>query len=242
MSLYTAGKKMTVQNIDHPSPNYNERRAGKKAQILVLHYTGMTSAEAALERLCDPGSEVSAHYLVTEQGQIYSLVDEKDRAWHAGAGSWREERDINSASIGIEIVNPGHEFGYAPFPETQMQAVIDLSQKILSRNNIEAYNVIGHSDLAPDRKQDPGELFDWKRLASCGVGLWVEPDAEKSAAVPDIPRLLSEIGYEHRENVSLSHIVTAFQRHWRQNSITGIIDQETSELIFALHRAVKRLT
>ncbi|MEH6403059.1 MAG: N-acetylmuramoyl-L-alanine amidase [Sneathiella sp.] len=233
---------MTDQIINTPSPNYNARRGGKKAEMLVLHYTGMTSAEAALDRLCDPTSNVSAHYLVTEQGQVYGLVDEKDRAWHAGVGCWRGETDINSASIGIEIVNPGHEFGYVPFPKLQMQAVIDLSRKIVTRHPIEAYNVIGHSDLAPDRKQDPGELFDWKKLASNGVGIWVTPDVAGEGALADIPRLLFEIGYELPDGMAISDVITAFQRHWRQNSVTGEIDQETQDLIIALHRAVKRLT
>lgn len=202
----------------------------------------MTSAHAALERLCDPVSEVSSHYLIDEKGKIFSLVDEKYRAWHAGAGSWRGESDINSTSIGIEIVNPGHEFGYVPFPDVQMQSVFELSRQIVKRHDITACNVVGHSDIAPKRKQDPGELFDWQRLSTYDVGMWVEPNKSYRGHKNDLPKLLTEIGYDLEGDATLTNVVEAFQRHWRQSLVTGRVDQETADLIFTLHHEVKRLT
>ncbi len=229
-----------MELIRHSSPNFNDRRDGKTPTILVLHYTGMTSGQAALERLCDKESQVSAHYLIEEDGRIFQMVEEDKRAWHAGLGAWRGERDINSASIGIEIVNPGHEFGYRPFPEDQMQAVLVLSADIVGRHDISPLNVIGHSDLAPDRKQDPGELFDWKRLAENGVGLWVEAG---NATPPDEAgywQALHEIGYG--EEASPAFITAAFQRHWRPDGVTGQADIETRALAAALQNEVRRLT
>ena len=154
------------------SPNFDARPPGARIDMLVLHYTGMVSAEAAIERLCDPAAKVSAHYLIDEDGAVRRLVDENHRAWHAGEASWRGKSDINARSLGIELVNPGHEFGYRPFPEAQMAALEALAQDILARHTIEARNVVGHSDVAPRRKTDPGELFDWRRLAEAGIGLW----------------------------------------------------------------------
>ncbi len=156
-----------------PSPNFNDRE-GHTIDMLVLHYTGMRSADDARDKLCNAMSDkkVSAHYLVDEDGTIYAMVDESMRAWHAGVSYWRGHTNINQRSIGIEIVNPGHEFGYRPFPKPQMEAVAELCKDILSRRAIPARNVVGHSDVAPERKQDPGELFDWKFLAEHGVGLW----------------------------------------------------------------------
>ena len=154
-----------------PSPNF-DRRGGVPVSILVLHYTGMQSGAEALARLCDSASKVSAHYVVEEDGGVYALVAEEHRAWHAGVSSWHGETRVNAASIGIEIVNPGHEFGYRPFPRVQVEAVIALCRDILSRHEIPARNVVGHSDVAPMRKEDPGELFPWAWLAAQGVGLW----------------------------------------------------------------------
>ncbi|MDA0260985.1 MAG: N-acetylmuramoyl-L-alanine amidase, partial [Proteobacteria bacterium] len=148
-----------------PSPNFDARPPDRKIDILLLHYTGMLSAEAALERLCDPGAKVSAHYVVDEDGQTFRLVDEVNRAWHAGQSSWAGESDINGRSIGIEIVNPGHEWGYRRFPDVQIAAVIELSARVLSRHPIPAARVLAHADVAPERRMDPGELFDWQRLA-----------------------------------------------------------------------------
>lgn len=157
--------------IERPSPNYNERASGA-IDMLVLHYTGMISCEHALVRLCGPAAKVSAHYLIDEMGLVYRLVAEERRAWHAGVSSWAGARDINSRSIGIELVNPGHELGYRNFPVLQMQALAELAQEILARHPIPPHRVLGHSDVAPGRKQDPGELFDWEWLAGQGIGMW----------------------------------------------------------------------
>lgn len=157
--------------ISIPSPN-SETRDGQAVDMLVLHYTGMKSAAAAMDKLINPTSKVSAHYVVDLEGQIFQLVDESMRAWHAGKSYWRGNTNINQRSIGIEIVNPGHEFGYVAFPEVQMQSVMKLCKDILSRHDIPAQNIVGHSDIAPTRKQDPGELFDWAWLAREGIGHW----------------------------------------------------------------------
>lgn len=155
----------------YTSPNFNERREGKNPSIIVIHYTGMKDAQSALERLCDPAAEVSAHYVIEENGKIHALVPEDKRAWHAGVSSWsisgKVETDINSASIGIELVNPGLEHGYRPFPDAQMQALAKLCKEITARQDIKV--VLGHSDIAPNRKQDPGDLFDWQWLANAGT-------------------------------------------------------------------------
>jgi len=210
------------------SPNFGPRPEGCPVDMLVLHYTGMQSAEAALARLCDPAAEVSAHYLVGEDGEVAALVAEEHRAWHAGKSSWRGHTDVNSRSIGIEIVNPGHEFGYRPFPDAQIMALIDLCQGILARWPIPARNVVGHSDVAPARKQDPGELFPWKRLADSGIGLWpIATGAGGDAAV-----LLRDYGYEG----DLPDVLRAFQRHFRPSLCDGRLDQETGALLNGLIR------
>ncbi|OKH88213.1 hypothetical protein LF95_16310 [Thalassospira sp. TSL5-1] len=161
----------------HPSPNFGERPADSTIDMLVLHYTGMPSGEMALERMCDPASQVSAHYMIEEDGCIYQLVAETKRAWHAGRGQWRGCSDVNSRSIGIEIVNPGHEFGYRPFAVQQIDALKALCKAILARHDIPAHHIIAHSDMAPDRKEDPGELFPWQQLAAEGIGLWPDEEA-----------------------------------------------------------------
>ncbi len=158
--------------IERPSPNYDLRRDGCPIDILVLHYTGMRTAEEALERLCDPTAKVSSHYTIDRDGVVYRHVDEGLRARHAGVSYWAGERDVNSRSIGIELVNPGHEFGYVPFPETQIGALIDLARGILARHLITPGRVVGHSDVAPARKMDPGELFPWRVLAEAGIGVF----------------------------------------------------------------------
>ena len=207
------------------SPNFQPRPAGAVIDMLVIHYTGMRSARAALERLCDPGSEVSAHYLIDETGEIFALVDEENRAWHAGVSSWRGKSDVNSRSIGIELVNPGHEFGYRPFPAAQMAALADLAQGILARRPIPARNVVGHSDVAPRRKQDPGELFDWCWLARRGIGLWPLP----GEPIPgDAAALLAEYGYDIADPKAA---LVAFQRHFRPLSCDGEADSETLALL-----------
>jgi N-acetylmuramoyl-L-alanine amidase len=193
--------------------------------MLVLHYTGMESGEAALARLCDPAAAVSAHYIVYEDGGVVRLVDERERAWHAGVASWRGARDINARSIGIELVNPGHEFGYRAFPKAQMAALIELSGDILARHrDILPRNVVGHSDVAPTRKMDPGELFDWRMLADYGIGLW--PD-EADAAVLDpeaVAAMLAAFGYATDDRFAA---VKAFQRHFRPERVNGRVDFET---------------
>jgi N-acetylmuramoyl-L-alanine amidase len=209
-----------------PSPNHNERQ--RPISMLVLHYTGMETASGALDRLCDGSAEVSSHYVVDEDGTAWSLVPEGCRAWHAGAAFWRGETDVNSASIGIEIVNPGHEFGYRPFPEAQMRTVEALAADILARHPIPAWNVVGHSDVAPRRKQDPGELFDWRRLARAGIGLFPASTAAPSAA-PGAD--LARIGYETED---LGATVTAFQRRFRPGQIDGVLDTETRAVIAAV--------
>jgi len=207
------------------SPNFQPRPAGAAIDMLVIHYTGMQSAQAALERLCDPGSEVSAHYLIDEAGQVTALVDEENRAWHAGVSSWRGQSDVNSRSIGIELANPGHEFGYRPFPAAQMAALADLAQGILSRWPIPVRNVVGHSDVAPRRKQDPGELFDWSWLARRGIGLWPQP---ARVTIGEAAALLAEYGYDIADPKAA---LIAFQRHFRPLCCDGDADAETLALL-----------
>lgn len=219
--------------IDHPSPNFGDRRDGTDPDMLVLHYTGMKSCAAALARMCDPAAEVSAHYLIDEDGSVYRLVDETHRAWHAGVSYWGGETDINGCSLGIELQNPGHEFGYRAFPEAQMTTLINLCRDILSRHPIPASRVIGHSDVAPLRKEDPGELFDWPRLAAAGIGRFPSPSAEP-AQVDQQAALaaLTAIGYD--PDAPLVSTLTAFQRHYRPSRIDGHLDTETFDLIRAL--------
>jgi N-acetylmuramoyl-L-alanine amidase len=209
-----------------PSPNFDARTG--EVQHLVLHYTGMQSCAAAVERLCDPVAKVSSHYVVDEDGTIYSLVEEQCRAWHAGISFWRGMRALNDTSIGIEIVNPGHEWGYRAFPEAQMAAVLELCQGILRRHPIPARNVVGHSDIAPDRKQDPGELFPWKALAGQGVGIWTD----EFAALGDLAADLAAIGYDTR--LPMPAVITAFQRHFLPEQVTGRADAVTAGRAAAL--------
>lgn len=209
--------------IERPSPNFDGRTG--PVDILLLHYTGMQSAGAALDRLCDPAAKVSCHWLIDEDGTVHRLVDEGMRAWHAGQSFWAGVRDINSRSIGIELVNPGHEWGYRPFPPAQMAALADLAAGILARHPIPAQRVLGHSDVAPTRKQDPGELFDWAWLAQRGIGLW--PAADTPAMTGDPAALLIAIGHE----AATSADVAAFQRRYRPTRIDGTIDDETARKI-----------
>jgi N-acetylmuramoyl-L-alanine amidase len=216
----------------HPkSPNFNDRD-GVAIDMLVIHYTGMRSGDEALERLCDHKAEVSAHYVISQEGEVLSLVDEIKRAWHAGIASWRGHSNINSRSIGIELVNPGHEFGYQDFPHAQMVPLIDLCQGILARHDIAPRNVVGHSDVAPARKQDPGERFDWRRMAEAGIGLWPNLDGSV-AAVPEkeAARALHQIGYDISDQ---NAAIAAFQRHYRPRLIDGVVDDETRQCIAAV--------
>lgn len=213
-----------------PSPNHEPRPRG--VDMLVLHYTGMPTGRAALERLCDPAAKVSAHYLIDEDGSVYALVPEDRRAWHAGVSFWAGATDINDRSIGVELVNPGHEWGYRPFPEAQMTALEALAQDIMGRHGIAPARVLGHSDVAPRRKQDPGELFDWPRLARAGIGLWPEAATDgpplDDAAARD---RLSAFGYEVED---LCATVTAFQRRFRPARIDGTLDAECAARLGAL--------
>lgn len=213
---------MSLDVIDLPSPNASERPAGAVIDTLILHYTGMRSGAEAIARLRDPEAVVSSHYVVEEDGQVFRLVPEALRARHAGVSSWRGREALNDVSIGIEIVNPGHEWGYRHFPALQMAAVADLCLEILGRHPIPARNVVGHSDVAPDRKQDPGELFDWQGLADNGIGLWPAMDGP---AEGDPRALLGRIGY--RTDLELPVLVTAFQRHWRPERVDGVADAGT---------------
>jgi N-acetylmuramoyl-L-alanine amidase len=238
-----------------PSPNFNDRAAGKSIQHLILHYTGMPTAQAAIERLCDPAAQVSAHYVVDTDGAVTQLVDENKRAWHAGVSFWAGETDLNSTSIGIEIVNPGHEFGYVSFPSAQIDAVIRLCREIVLRHAIPPHHVLAHSDIAPTRKMDPGELFPWKRLAERGIGIFPfslqgEGGAQRrmrgtggsseflecgdTSPPPHPPfghllpagrRELGEYGYDI---TNLPAAITAFQRHFRSEKITDEWDDECS--------------
>ena len=214
-----------------PSPNFDERTL--PISILVMHYTGMKSADLAIRQLANPEAKVSAHYVVSEDGQIVQMVKEENRAWHAGRGSWRGIDNVNSASIGIEIVNPGHEWGYIPFPEEQMDSVTRLAAAIVERYNIIPANVIGHSDLAPARKQDPGELFDWERLAKLGIAL---ERPKKNLTDPlwtdgGFMLALERYGYDIENRQSA---VVAFQRRFRQENIDGVIDGETRAILLSL--------
>ncbi len=213
--------------IKRPSPNFNERPEGSAVDMLVLHYTGMPTADDALRRLCDPAAEVSAHYVIDEDGELYQLVSEEHRAWHAGVSSWRDNTNINDRSIGVELVNPGHEFGYRPFTAAQMTALIPLAQDIIARHTIAARNVVGHADIAPARKQDPGELFDWAALANQGIGLWPErslPDNLSSDFATD----LEKYGYDITD---LTAATSAFQRHFRPSKYDGVADAETGKIL-----------
>ncbi|HEV2335659.1 MAG TPA: N-acetylmuramoyl-L-alanine amidase [Stellaceae bacterium] len=215
--------------------------------MLVLHYTGMQSAASALDRLCDPSARVSAHYLVEEDGTLWRLVPDARRAFHAGVSCWQGGCDLNFVSIGVEIVNPGHEWGYRRFPEPQMAAVEELCRDILARHRIPPYRVVGHSDIAPDRKADPGELFDWPRLAAAGIGLWPPPVGGASqrrgrgvgvvshaAALADLAR----IGY-CVSAASEAVVIAAFQRRFRPDRWDGLLDGETCARLGDVRMAVE---
>ncbi len=221
--------------IHRPSPNWGTRPAGATIEMLILHYTGMASAGAALDRLCDEAARVSAHYLIDEDGTVFSLVGEAMRAWHAGAASWQGATDINDRSIGIELVNPGHEFGYQRFAEAQLVALIELAGEILARHPIPPAGVLGHSDVAPLRKQDPGELFPWRRLAAAGIGIWPEAAAAGEGDTPDqATQMLTGLGYATGAKAETRAAIIAFQRRYRPDRLDGVLDFETMALIRAL--------
>jgi len=238
------------------SPNHSVRRGGRAPDMIVIHYTGMADASEAVARLCDPAPAgahpVSAHYLVFEDGAILQCVPEARRAWHAGAGSWRGDRDINSRSIGIEIANPGHDLGYRDFPEAQIAALIALCADILRRRAIPPDCILGHADVAPARKRDPGEKFPWQRLFRAGIGHWVEPAAlaqgpDLDADGPAIEALqagLAAYGYGVEPtgiyDRATREAVTAFQRHFRQARVDGRPDWSTVDTLTRLLAARDR--
>jgi N-acetylmuramoyl-L-alanine amidase len=233
--------------IPAPSPNFDQRRG--PPDMVVVHYTGMSTGAEALERLRDPAAKVSAHYLIEEDGRVFQLVPEERRAWHAGVSFWKGERDVNAVSIGIELVNPGHELGYGDFPEMQVEALIGLLDAVRARWTIPNGRILGHSDVAPDRKIDPGEKFPWKRLALDGHGLWVEPDAapgapltlgDEGAGVFALQAGLTRLGYDSAPSGQYDEhtrtVITAFQRHWRPERVDGVTDGETRARLVRLLR------
>ena len=230
---------------DRPSPNCGPRPRTAAIDTLVLHYTGMRSAAEALDRLCDAASQVSAHYLIEEDGTVWRLVNEESRAWHAGVSWWKGATDLNDRSLGIELVNPGHEVGYRPFPSPQIDALVALCRDIAARHAIPANRILGHSDIAPMRKQDPGELFDWRRLAARGVGLWPAAASDDPPAAGEAGPLLAAIGYDVAGRSAgrsadpaeaLTAAIAAFQRRFRPSRIDGLADDETRALIAAVAR------
>lgn len=215
-----------------PSPNFNDRAL--PIEMVVLHYTEMKPVETALERLCDPEAQVSAHYLISEEGEVTRLVPEEKRAWHAGLSYWRGHKDVNSASIGIEMDNPGHALGYRAFPEAQIDALIPLLHRIIQTYDIPRANVVGHSDVAPARKIDPGELFPWDRLAEYGLCL-AKPDklemADPYANEAAVYLALERFGYDITDG---HKAVEAFQRRWRPEKIDGEMDGQVRAILYQL--------
>lgn len=234
--------------IETPSPNFDARTA--PPDTLILHYTGMPTGEAALARLRDPAAKVSAHYLIEEDGRVFRLVPEERRAWHAGVSFWRGRRSLNGVSIGVELVNPGHEFGYRRFAERQIAALIELMSEVRARWSIADRDIVGHSDVAPDRKEDPGELFPWKQLAQAGHGLWAEvaaapggplAEGDEGAGVFALQAALTRLGYDCAPSGQFeprtTTVVRAFQRHWRPERVDGVADGETRARLIALLRS-----
>lgn len=244
----TAAPDSPLATLWCPSPNHEPRRDGRQIDMLILHYTGMESAEAALDWLTRQESEVSCHYLVDEQGRIAQIVAESERAWHAGQSRWAGETDINSCSIGIEIHNPGHDFDYPDFPDAEMRAVEALCRDIMSRHAIPPHRVLAHSDVAPGRKRDPGEKFDWEGLARAGIGLWVPPapveddqglgPGDEGTKVEALQRDLLAYGYGVEVTTTygtgLEKVVEAFQRHFRTARIDGRADASTLDTLARL--------
>jgi N-acetylmuramoyl-L-alanine amidase len=231
-----------------PSPNFGDRNHGRLADMILLHYTGMPDVEGAIAQLCTPGTDVSAHYIVLEDGRIVQCVPEAKRAWHAGVSFWAGEEDINSCSIGIEIINRGHDWGYPDFPLRQIAAVIALCRGIMLRRKILSHRVLAHSDVAPARKRDPGEKFPWHSLANSGVGHWVQPapivrgETLKLGSISDdvagLQMALAKYGYNIPTHGKFDgptmEVVTAFQRHFRPGRVDGIADHSTISTLHAL--------
>jgi N-acetylmuramoyl-L-alanine amidase len=223
---------MPFHFVECPSPNHDARPQGAAIDMLVLHYTGMKTSDEALARLTDPAAKVSAHYTIDSGGCVYRHVPETRRAWHAGVSFWAGETNVNARSIGIELVNPGHEFGYQPFAHRQIATLIELCRGIISRHPIPARRVVGHSDVAPARKNDPGELFPWATLAQQGVGLWPEP----ATPTADFTVMLEMFGYgvPPQVEVPLKSVIAAFQRHFRPSCIDGVADAQCAGILAGL--------
>jgi N-acetylmuramoyl-L-alanine amidase len=264
-NVFTADTPLVVRV--SPSPNHGERRLGR-VDALVLHYTGMPTGAAALAWLCHPESQVSCHYLVGEADEIIQIVPEHRRAWHAGQSFWAGESDLNSLSIGIEIVHPGHDAagGMTPFPDQQIAAVIALCQDIIRRHGIVPWRVLAHSDIAPARKRDPGEAFPWARLAQAGIGHWMSPtpecagtdtgtatgemplsaaeDESDPAALRALQQNLAAYGYgiaaTGAADDQTRQVITAFQRHFRSSCVNGLPDRETRAILTALLERIKQ--
>jgi N-acetylmuramoyl-L-alanine amidase len=229
--------------VECPSPNRDERPAGTPIDILVLHYTGMKTGEEALARLTDPASKVSAHYTIDRDGRVYRHVAEDRRAWHAGVSYWAGEHNVNARSIGIELVNPGHEFGYVPFTDPQIESLIDLSRGIFARHPITPSRVVAHSDVAPARKEDPGELFSWKCLAEYGIGIWPDTRSPRCGgtvagivAPDEAAATLAHFGYgvPPAVDVPMEKVIAAFQRHYRTEKIDGVWDNACGHILAGL--------
>lgn len=216
--------------ISKPSPNFNQRADDQAPSYIILHYTGMKTAEAALERLCDPAAEVSAHYTIDEDGTLYQHVEPQERAWHAGKSYWRGITDMNSAAIGIELVNPGHEHGYRPFDQRQMTILKGLLTGLIQDYGIAPQNILGHSDIAPERRwYDPGELFPWAHFASEGIGVWPQPieedyEAVKNWTLDDYTSAARQYGYD--PECGYEFVLRAFERHFMPELILGTSQDE----------------
>jgi N-acetylmuramoyl-L-alanine amidase len=242
--------------VDRPSPNFDDRPMGVAPEILVLHYTDTNTLAETFGYLLDPAKQVSAHYVVDEDGTVYRLVDETKRAWHAGQSCWRGLRDINARSIGIEIQNPGHRCGYRPFPEAQIAAILELCKTIMTRHGIHARDLVGHSDIAPQRKMDPGELFPWERFAQAGLGYWPGHVArrrrsihtfgpgDRDEAIGNAQHALAAVGYDCSPSFVLdaptTAVLTAFQRRFRPWRCDGRLDGETHARARAMAELTKR--
>jgi N-acetylmuramoyl-L-alanine amidase len=235
-----------MKTVRTPSPNFDARPAGVRPELLVLHYTDTNDLAETFSYLLDPAKEVSAHYVVDEDGTVHALVDETMRAWHAGKACWRGLRDVNARSIGIEIQNPGHRCGYRAFPDAQVASVAALARDLIARHAIAPRDVLGHSDVAPMRKRDPGELFPWARLAASGVGAFPQapailpPPGDIARAQEDLARIGYDCPVTGTDDDATQGALAAFQRRYRPRLFDGRLDAETRGLIDALLHIIFR--